>query len=40
MPDWRTHPGAGARAMTDQEVTDTVAFLAAHRGTTPNQLHP
>jgi len=41
MPDWRNHStGAGARAMTNQEITDTVAFLTAHRGTTPNQLHP
>jgi mono/diheme cytochrome c family protein len=41
MPDWRNDlAGSGNRAMTDQEVTDTVAWLGAQRGSTPNQLHP
>jgi cytochrome c oxidase cbb3-type subunit 3/ubiquinol-cytochrome c reductase cytochrome c subunit len=30
-------PGDGARPMTDQEVTDVVAWLASHRTTTPGQ---
>ena len=38
MPDWRSDlTGAGARAMTDQEITDTVAWLASHRIATPGQ---
>jgi len=41
MPDWRNDmTGAGNRPMTDQEVTDTVAWLGTQRGSTPNQLHP
>jgi cytochrome c oxidase cbb3-type subunit 3/ubiquinol-cytochrome c reductase cytochrome c subunit len=43
MPDWRSDlSGAGARAMTDQEITDTVAWLASHRVTAPGQpyTHP
>jgi len=32
MPDWRGGvPGAGPRAMTEQEITDVVAWLAARR---------
>jgi cytochrome c oxidase cbb3-type subunit 3/ubiquinol-cytochrome c reductase cytochrome c subunit len=32
MPDWRSDiSGSGARAMTDQEITDIVAWLAAER---------
>jgi mono/diheme cytochrome c family protein len=32
MPDWRSDiSGSGARAMTDQEITDIVAWLAAQR---------
>jgi cytochrome c oxidase cbb3-type subunit 3/ubiquinol-cytochrome c reductase cytochrome c subunit len=38
MPDWRSDlTGSTTRAMTDQEITDTVAWLAAHRTTTPGQ---
>jgi cytochrome c oxidase cbb3-type subunit 3/ubiquinol-cytochrome c reductase cytochrome c subunit len=38
MPDWRSDlTGSGARAMTDQEITDTVAWLAGHRTPTPGQ---
>ncbi len=36
-------PGAdqdGARPMTDQDVTDIVAWLAAHRTQTPGQVYP
>jgi cytochrome c oxidase cbb3-type subunit 3/ubiquinol-cytochrome c reductase cytochrome c subunit len=38
MPDWRSDAlGAGARAMTDQEITDTVAWLASKRIAAPGQ---
>jgi len=38
MPDWRSDtPEPGARAMTDQEVTDVVAWLAAQRTAYPGQ---
>lgn len=38
MPDWRSDAsGPGSRAMTDQEITDTVAWLASHRIATPGQ---
>lgn len=38
MPDWRSRQsGAAARAMTEQEITDTVAWLASHRIATPGQ---
>ncbi|WP_213806861.1 cytochrome c [Granulicella sp. dw_53] len=38
MPDWRSDlTGSGARAMTDQEVTDTVAWLVSHRVANPGQ---
>ncbi len=38
MPDSRSDiTGAGSRAMTDQEITDTVAWLASHRIATPGQ---
>jgi mono/diheme cytochrome c family protein len=43
MPDWRSDiDGAGARAMTDQEITDVVAWLASHRVDAPGQpyTHP
>ncbi len=38
MPDWRSDlMGARARPMTDQEITDVVAWMAAHRTATPGQ---
>jgi mono/diheme cytochrome c family protein len=38
MPDWRSDLiGSGARAMTDQEIIDTVAWLASHRVDMPGQ---
>jgi len=43
MPDWRSDiTGAGSRAMTDQEVTDIVAWLVSHRVASPGQpyVHP
>ena len=36
MPDWRSHPGA-AVPLTDQQVTDIVAWLVSHRIATPGQ---
>jgi mono/diheme cytochrome c family protein len=36
MPDWRTHPG-GSAPLTDQQVTDIVAWLTSHRIATPGQ---
>ena len=43
MPDWRSDmTGPGSRALTDQEITDIVAWLASHRIATPGQpyQHP
>lgn len=41
MPDWRSDlTGGGARAMTEQEIADTVAWLAAHRTKTPGRPYP
>jgi mono/diheme cytochrome c family protein len=38
MPDWRSDiSGSGPRAMTDQEITDIVAWLAAQRTAYPGQ---
>lgn len=38
MPDWRSDiTGANARFMTDQEITDTVAWIISHRIATPGQ---
>ena len=38
MPDWRSDiSGPGSRAMTDQEITDIVAWLAAQRTAYPGQ---
>jgi mono/diheme cytochrome c family protein len=40
MPDWRSFlTGAGTRAMNDQEITDTVAWLASQRTETPGQVY-
>jgi len=41
MPDWRSDmTGSGARAMTDQEIADIVAWLAAHRTAARGQPYP
>jgi mono/diheme cytochrome c family protein len=41
MPDWRKDlEGANAHPMTDQEITDVVAWLASHRVSTPGQPYP
>lgn len=41
MPDWRSDlTGPGARAMTDQEVTDIVAWMASYRTAAPGQPYP
>lgn len=43
MPDWRSDiAGAGARPMSDQDITDIVAWLASHRIAAPGQpyQHP
>ncbi len=38
MPDWRSDiSGSGSRAMTAEEITDIVAWLATHRTTFPGQ---
>ena len=40
MPDWRSDiAGTGSRAMTDQEITDVVAWLASHRIAAPGQFY-
>lgn len=41
MPDWRSDlPAPNVRAMTDQEITDTVAWITSHRIATPGQPYP
>jgi cytochrome c oxidase cbb3-type subunit 3/ubiquinol-cytochrome c reductase cytochrome c subunit len=41
MPDWRSDlTGANARPMTDQEVTDIVAWMASNRTSNPGQPYP
>jgi cytochrome c oxidase cbb3-type subunit 3/ubiquinol-cytochrome c reductase cytochrome c subunit len=41
MPDWRgDKQDAKAHAMTDQEITDIVAWIASHRTATPGQPYP
>ncbi len=37
MPDWRTD---GAQAMTDQQISDIVAWLASKRTANPGQPYP
>jgi cytochrome c oxidase cbb3-type subunit 3/ubiquinol-cytochrome c reductase cytochrome c subunit len=38
--DWRSYlTGPGARPMTDQEITDTVAWLASQRVASPGQVY-
>jgi cytochrome c oxidase cbb3-type subunit 3/ubiquinol-cytochrome c reductase cytochrome c subunit len=38
MPDWRSDlPGANARVITDQEITDTVAWISSHRVAAPGE---
>jgi cytochrome c oxidase cbb3-type subunit 3/ubiquinol-cytochrome c reductase cytochrome c subunit len=36
MPGYRSHSG---HVLTDQEITDTVAWLASHRTATPGQIY-
>jgi cytochrome c oxidase cbb3-type subunit 3/ubiquinol-cytochrome c reductase cytochrome c subunit len=36
MPDYRSYSG---HALTDQEITDIVAWLASHRAATPGQIY-
>lgn len=39
--DWRSYlNGPGARPMSDQEITDVVAWLASHRVATPGVVYP
>jgi len=38
QPDWRSD--VAGRPMTDQEITDVVAWLASQRSTTPGQPYP
>jgi cytochrome c oxidase cbb3-type subunit 3/ubiquinol-cytochrome c reductase cytochrome c subunit len=43
MPDWRSQgEGAASKAMTNQEISDVVAWLASHRVAAPGQpySHP
>jgi mono/diheme cytochrome c family protein len=41
MPDWRSDiQGSRSRPMTDQEISDVVAWLATHRTQTPGQPYP
>jgi mono/diheme cytochrome c family protein len=41
MPDWRSDAaGNGARPTTDEEITDIVAWIAAHRIATPGEPYP
>ncbi len=37
MPDWHSH---GAQPMTDQQITDIVAWLASKRSANPGQPYP
>jgi mono/diheme cytochrome c family protein len=37
MPDWRAH---GAQPLTDQQITDIVAWLASKRSSNPGQTYP
>lgn len=40
MPDWRADlSGPNPRAMTEQEITDTVAWIVSHRVAAPGQLY-
>ena len=41
MPDWRYDlQGPAARSLTDQEVTNIVAWLASHRVSAPGEFYP
>jgi mono/diheme cytochrome c family protein len=41
MPDWRSDlTGPNVRPMTDQEITDTVAWIGTHRIATPGEPYP
>jgi len=38
MPDWRHHSaGPVAHSMSEQEITDVIAWLTSHRIATPGQ---
>ena len=37
MPDWRSD---GAQPLTDQQITDVVAWLASKRSANPGQTYP
>ncbi len=38
MPDWRSHVvGSGSQAMSEQQVTDIVVWIASHRVAAPGQ---
>jgi hypothetical protein len=38
MPDWRSDlTGPGAHPLSEQDITDTVAWLVSHRTATPGQ---
>ncbi len=40
MPNWYSHQtGAGSGPMTDQEISDVVAWLASHRVAAPGQFY-
>jgi len=41
MPDWRSDlTGSNARPMTDQEISDIVAWIASHRIANPGEPYP
>jgi mono/diheme cytochrome c family protein len=41
MPDWRSDAiGADARPISDEQITDIVAWIATHRIATPGQPYP
>jgi mono/diheme cytochrome c family protein len=39
MPDWRSNSGSGGQPLSDQEITDIVAWLASHRVQNPGQVY-
>jgi mono/diheme cytochrome c family protein len=40
MPDWRGHGTNGITPMTDQQITDILAWVASKRSTNPGQPYP